>query len=195
MVLCNIRLCIIIHNVKEILMTLPNIITIFRIALIPVYLTVFFSGLEDRVLLSGIIFMIAGISDVADGYIARKFNLQSKLGAVLDPFADKLMSFTVLATFTSVGLIPLWVLIPMLIKEAVMVIGGGLLYVRHEESVIPSNKFGKIATFSFYAAILSIIIKAPLYISILLLTVTVGLNLIAFANYLKIFRRLVRKDQ
>lgn len=176
-------------------MTLPNIITIFRIILIPVYLVVFFSGMEDRIVLSGIIFMIAGISDVADGYIARRFKLESKLGAVLDPFADKLMSFTVLATFTSVGLIPVWVLVPMLLKEAVMIAGGGILYLRHKEAVIPSNKFGKLATFLLYAAVLSIITKVSLLLSVALLSFTLILNIVAFFNYLSIFRSLVDADK
>lgn len=172
-------------------MTLPNVITFFRILLIPIYLFIFYSGYENRVLLSGLIFILAGVSDVADGYIARRYNLESKLGALMDPFADKLMSFTVLFTFTSLGLIPVWVLIPMLIKEIVMILGGGLLYLKHKRSVIPSNKFGKIATFSLYASILSIITKMSLNISLLLLIVTLALNILAFVNYLKIFRRLV----
>jgi len=140
-------------------MTLPNVITFFRILLIPIYLFIFYSGTENSILFSGLIFILAGISDVADGFIARRYNLESKLGALMDPFADKLMSFAVLFTFTSVGLIPVWVLIPMLIKEIVMILGGGLLYLKHKRSVIPSNKFGKVATFSLYASILSIITK------------------------------------
>lgn len=172
-------------------MTLPNAITFFRILLIPIYLFIFYSGTENRVLLSGFVFILAGVSDVADGYIARRYNLESKLGALMDPFADKLMSFTVLFTFTSVGLIPVWVLIPMLIKEMVMILGGGILYLKHKRSVIPSNKFGKVATFSLYASILSIITKVPLNISLFLLILTLALNILAFINYLKIFRRLV----
>lgn len=172
-------------------MTLPNVITFFRILLIPVYLLVFYSGTDNRILLAGLVFILAGVSDIADGYIARRYHLESKLGALMDPFADKLMSFTVLFTFTSIGLIPIWVLIPMLIKEIVMILGGSILYLKHKRSVIPSNKFGKIATFSLYASILSIITKVSINISLLLLILTLALNILAFINYLKIFRRLV----
>jgi cardiolipin synthase len=172
-------------------MTLPNVITLFRILLIPIYLLIFYSGTENRILFSGLVFILAGISDVADGFIARRYNLESKLGALMDPFADKLMSFAVLFTFTSVGLIPVWVLIPMLIKEIVMILGGGLLYLKHKGSVIPSNNFGKVATFSLYASILSIITKVSFNVSLLLLTLTLALNILAFINYMKIFRRLV----
>ncbi len=176
-------------------MTLPNIITIFRIILIPVFLAVFYSQMENRILYAGLIFVVAGVSDVLDGYIARRFNLTSKLGALLDPFADKLMSFTVLITFTSIGLIPIWILIPMLIKEVTMIAGASILYFRHKEAVIPANKYGKIATFSLYAAVLSIVFKVPMTLSFILLIITVVLNLIAFVNYLGIVRKLLADEK
>ncbi|WP_409228130.1 CDP-diacylglycerol--glycerol-3-phosphate 3-phosphatidyltransferase [Gudongella sp. SC589] len=176
-------------------MTLPNLITVFRIILIPVYLVLFFSDIEDKVFILGMIFMIAGVSDVLDGYIARRFNLMSKLGAALDPFADKMMSFTVLVTFTMIGLIPVWILIPMLVKEIIMIGGGLILYIKHGRAVIPSNKYGKVATFSLYAAILSIVFNLSMTISIILLSITVTLNLIAFYNYLKIFRKLLDDEK
>lgn len=173
-------------------MTLPNIITIFRIFLVPVYLYVFFGKTENSILLAGSIFMLAGISDVLDGYIARRYNLRSKIGAILDPFADKLMSFTVLVTFTIIGLIPLWIVIPMVLKELVMVIGAGLLYLKHGRLVIPSNKYGKIATFSLYAAIFTIVFNLNISVSMLLLALTLILNLVAFYNYLLIFNKLLK---
>ena len=69
-------------------MNVPNMITLFRIFLIPVFLLVFHSELENRVLYSGIIFLAAGVSDVLDGYIARKQNLTSKLGAVFNSIEE-----------------------------------------------------------------------------------------------------------
>lgn len=173
-------------------MTLPNIITLFRIFLVPIYLYIFFGKSDNRIVLAGLIFMLAGLSDVLDGYIARKYKLTSKLGTLLDPFADKLMSFTVLITFTIIGLIPLFILIPMVLKELVMVIGGGILYLKHGNVVIPSNKYGKVATFSLYAAIFSIVFNINPNLSYLLLILTLFLNLVAFYNYLIIFKDLLR---
>jgi cardiolipin synthase len=151
---------------------------------------VFHSNLENRILISGMIFLLAGISDVTDGYIARKYNLITKFGTVLDPFADKMMSFSVLISYTISGLIPSWIVITLALKELFMILGGGLLYLHKDKKVIPSNKFGKIATFSFYAAILSIVFNIPPEISIILLLITVILNIVAFYNYLKIFLKL-----
>lgn len=173
-------------------MNIPNLITVFRMALIPVFLGMFNSNNLNRILYSGLIFVIAGISDVLDGYIARKYNMQSKLGTVLDPLADKLMSFTVLISFTIEGFIPIWILVPMIIKEIVMIFGGVNLYFMKEKIVIPSNKFGKVATFSLYAAIVSIMLNHPKYITLILLSVTVILNLIAFLSYLKIFIAIIK---
>lgn len=172
-------------------MTLPNIITIFRIFLIPVYLLIFFSDVENKVFILGMIFMVAGISDILDGYIARKYDLISKLGSALDPFADKMMSFTVLVTFTIIGFIPILILIPILLKEIIMITGGLILYIKHGKAVIPSNRYGKIATFSLYVAILSIVININDTLSIFLLIITVFFNLVAFYKYLKIFKTLL----
>ena len=104
-------------------MNIANMITILRILLIPVYLYFFYSSLRNNILFAGIIFIIAGISDVLDGYIARKYNMTSRLGIVLDPIADKLMTFTILISFTTKGIIPSWILIALGIKEIAMISG------------------------------------------------------------------------
>lgn len=168
-------------------MNLPNLITIFRIILVPIYLKIFFSNIKNRILWAGLIFIIAGISDILDGYIARKYSLQTKLGSILDPFADKIMSFAVLTSFTLGKLIPIWILIAMGMKEIVMIIGGSILYLFKGRQVLPSNEYGKIATVSFYIATLSIVFRFPEGLSKILFILTVGLNIFAFINYLIIY--------
>lgn len=169
-------------------MNIPNILTLLRILLVPVYLIIFYSVKKNRLIYAAIVYIIAGISDVLDGYIARKYDLKTKLGAVLDPLADKLMTFAVLISFTTADLIPYWVLIIMGAKEGLMIIGGFILYLMKGNKVLPSNKYGKIATFSFYMAILSIAFDFPgPNITKLLVLLTVAINLLAFVNYLIIF--------
>lgn len=172
---------------------IPNMLTILRILLVPVYLYVFYSGSVNNVQFAGLIFILAGISDVLDGYIARKYDLGTKLGVVLDPFADKLMTFTILVTFATSGIIPMWILIALGVKEIVLIVGGGILYLFKGGQVLPSDKFGKIATASFYAATLSVVFKLPSLISTILFVVTVAFNLIAFVNYLLIYIKM-RKE-
>lgn len=168
-------------------MNLPNKITIMRIILIPIYLLVFFSNLENRILIAGLIFLLAGISDLVDGYIARKYDLTTDLGAVLDPFADKLMSFAVLISFTIAKLIPSWVLIAIGIKEVFMIIGSAISIIHHKDEVVHANYYGKFSTISFYIAILSIVFGVSELISTILLILTVTLNILAFYKYLRIF--------
>lgn len=169
---------------------LPNALTILRILLIPVYLYIFYSGSDNNILFAGLIFILAGITDVLDGYIARKYDLGTELGAVLDPFADKLMTFTILITFAFSGIIPMWILIAIGIKEFVMIVGGAILYLFKGKQVLPSNQFGKIATASFYAATLSIVFRLPDQISTVLFILTVLLNFAAFINYLLIYIKI-----
>jgi len=171
-------------------MNIPNILTIFRILLIPVYLYFFYSNYTNNILFAGLVFILAGISDVLDGYIARKYDMSTKLGVMLDPIADKLMMFTILISFTTKGIIPFWILIALGVKEIMMVLGGAILYLFKGKQVMPSNKYGKIATLSFYAATLSIVFKLPEIFSTSLFFLTVLLNLIAFFNYLLIFMKL-----
>lgn len=168
-------------------MNIPNLLTILRIFLVPIYLLVFFSSLENRFLLAGFIFILAGISDVLDGKIARKYNLITKLGIMLDPIADKMMTFAVLISYTIAGIIPKWIIIALGIKEIVMILGGGILYLYKGKQVVPSNSYGKIATVSFYAATLSIVFNISQQLSQILFIVTVVLNILAFLNYLKIY--------
>ena len=168
-------------------MNIPNILTILRIILVPIYLLVFFSNLENRFLIAGLIFILAGISDILDGRIARKYDLITKLGVMLDPIADKMMVFAVLISYTLAGIIPKWIIITLGVKEIVMILGGGILYLYKGKQVVPSNSYGKIATVSFYAATLSIVFNISQQLSQILYILTVVLNILAFLTYLKIY--------
>ncbi|SDK17511.1 CDP-diacylglycerol--glycerol-3-phosphate 3-phosphatidyltransferase [Natronincola ferrireducens] len=137
-------------------MNLPNILTIIRFCLIPIFILVFFSSSEHNLLISSYIFILAGITDVLDGYIARKYNLVTKWGQAMDPLADKSMQLTVLICFTIRRILPLWAIVVVAVKELCMVIGGIFLYTKKEKIVIPANKYGKFATIMFYIAILAV---------------------------------------
>lgn len=112
-------------------MSIPNIISIFRILLIPLFIYTFVTGTGDgRIIYPIIIFIISGISDVLDGYIARTYHMETKLGAVLDPLADKLMLITALICFAVYDYIPYWIVILVALKELFMIGGGIIAYQR-----------------------------------------------------------------
>lgn len=162
---------------------LPNIITGFRFLLIPAFVGMFFSGVENSMLYSFLIFMTAGVSDVLDGAIARRYNLITKLGVVMDPLADKLMLMTVLICLTISGYIHFWIPLVVGIKEGILIIGGIHLYFHGEMNVIPSDKFGKIATVMFYSAITAIVFGAGELLSKIFILIAVIVTVIAFVNY------------
>ena len=133
----------------------PNILTIVRFFLIP-FILVFI--LKDMYIVSAIFLVISGITDVLDGFIARKYNLISNFGKLMDPLADKATQITTLIALTGKGLIPLWIIIIVLIKEVAMVAGASFLYGKN--MVVSSKWYGKISTVIFYVAIfLSMLIK------------------------------------
>ena len=171
-------------------MNIPNLLTILRMFLVPVYLLIFFSNIENKLLISGLIFVLAGITDLLDGNIARKYNQVTKFGTMLDPVADKMMTFAVLISFTSAGFIPLWILLAMGIKEILLILGGGILYLFKGKQVLPSNKYGKLATVSFYSATLSVVFSLGEIASQGLFIITVALNILAFINYLLIYIKM-----
>lgn len=95
-------------------MTIPNILTLLRIALIPAFVVCFYLPWKWHYVLSAAIFALAGFTDWADGYIARRLNQQSSLGAFLDPVADKLMVAAALVLLVERFGTP-WLAVPALV--------------------------------------------------------------------------------
>lgn len=126
----------------------PNILTILRFLFIPIILYFIFLG---NYILGFVLFTISGITDILDGFIARKFNLISDFGKLMDPLADKLTQISVLATLVIVKIIPAWILAIVIFKELIMVIGASFLY--GKDVVVYSKWYGKLATVLFYVAI------------------------------------------
>ena len=130
------------------LKNVPNALTIVRFILIPIILYFIFTG---NYLLGFVFFTISGLTDILDGTIARKFNLISNFGKLMDPLADKLTQICVLASLSMINIIPVWILLLVLLKEFIMVAGASFLY--GKDVVVYSRWYGKLATVLFYIAI------------------------------------------
>ena len=159
----------------------PNVLTMIRIALVGV-LVYFF--LVDRLFFALGAFIIAGITDYLDGYIARKYNLITTFGKMMDPLADKLMVIATLICFAVIGKVPLWAPILITVKEMTMTIGGILLLKRGIVSY--AHWIGKVAAVLFVVAIIAVFFQewiAPW--DLVLLTVAVFLSIAAFFWYLR----------
>jgi len=117
-------------------MTIPNLITILRVLLVPIFVIYI---INDRTLGSLIIFIIASVSDALDGFIARVFHKKSDLGAYLDPLADKILLVSAYITLAILKMIPPWLAVLIISRDVIILLGVLVLYLnRHPLKVHPS---------------------------------------------------------
>lgn len=171
-------------------MTVPNILSIFRLILVPVFAVVFFQPGPNAHTWAALIYLVAFLTDIADGWIARHFNQITRLGRILDPAADKWMTFTVIICITVDGIIPLWAVIVFFCKELCMAIGGYIMY-RKLGDVIPSNWLGKLSTGVFFLVCVVLVLFAdiPRTWSTGLISAALALTLAALVCYIVQFCR------
>lgn len=137
-------------------MNIPNFLSLFRLTLVPVFAVIFMSSMKHSDLYAGIIFIIAALTDVADGYIARKYYKITKIGRILDPLADKLLQATALACLALKSIIPTSLCLIFIGKELTMILGG-VFMVNKMDDVLPSNWFGKTVSFLMTLSIIAAI--------------------------------------
>ncbi|MBZ6074756.1 CDP-alcohol phosphatidyltransferase family protein [Microvirga puerhi] len=104
-------------------MTIPNLITIARLIIVPFLIVMIMQGRWETAF---VLFVLAGVSDAADGFIARHFNMRSEFGAYIDPIADKALLVSIYVTLAIVGTIPGWLAIAIVSRDA-MIVGAVLL--------------------------------------------------------------------
>lgn len=140
---------------KKIAKQIPNILTIFRFILIPF---IVINLVYDSYIAAFIIFTVSGLTDILDGFIARKYNFITNFGKLIDPLADKCTQIITLGTLAIKDIIPMCIIIIVILKEFIMVAGASFLY--GKELVVSSRWYGKLATVLFYIAIVcSLFIK------------------------------------
>jgi cardiolipin synthase len=173
---------------------LPNIITLARIALVPVLILL----LKDQDYAAGlIVFVIAGASDALDGYLAKRLNVQSRLGAILDPVADKLLLVSAYVMLTVLGHIPFWLVLVVVFRD-LLIVGGYMLYTSHAGPVKmrPSilsklNTLMQIALATLVLAQQAAGLDWPLTIHVLVVAVLIT-TVVSGAHYL--WSWLIKKD-
>ncbi len=129
---------------------IPNALTIVRFLLIPFIVYFILTG---QYIAAFVMLTVSGLTDILDGFIARKFNFITNFGKLIDPLADKATQVSVLASLTFKGIIPLWILLIVFLKEFIMVSGASFLY--GKKLVVSSRWYGKLATVLFYVAIVA----------------------------------------
>ena len=171
---------------KKEIFTLPNLLSFFRIALIPVYLTVYRrAASQEQYLLAGAILSVSCMTDMIDGMIARKFDLVTDVGKVLDPLADKLTQFSLILSLSGrySALIP--VLILFLVKECFQC--GALFFFAQKGKVLPGAlPAGKICTTVLFLSFIVLVLfpRLPSSAVTLLAVTDLCFLLFSFSQYL-----------
>jgi cardiolipin synthase len=189
------------------IVTVPNMLTVFRMVLIPAFVTLLF---YQRFVLALAVFVIAGLTDGLDGLLARRFQQESQLGTVLDPIADKLMMVTAFVVLSMRSIfpqpvpshlpIPFWVTIAVISRDVFIVVGAAAINIMTGFRGFRPSWLGKANTTVQIIAIAIIMFAASvpyytgyylptLYVVVFTFAVTSGLHYIFFAS------RLLNEDR
>ena len=124
-------------------MTVPNLISIIRIILTPIFIIYLING---EFLPALVVFILAGVSDAADGLIARLFNQKSELGVYLDPLADKILLVAAFIALSVIQLIPPWLTVIVISRDILILLGVLILFLNKTDFNIRPSIFSKVTT-------------------------------------------------
>lgn len=174
------------------ILTIPNILSFFRILLITPFMILFLNG---QYVWATVMIIISGLTDCVDGFVARHFNQVSDFGKILDPVADKL---TLLAVGIGICILTpevITVMVILIIKDLLMLIGG-IALIKNDIQPPQARWYGKVGTILFYISVCAIVvlkvfgIEVP-YLSVILLSITAATMIFALVKYFLLFLDLI----
>ena len=160
-------------------MNLPNKLTVMRVILIPFFVAalLYDNGSSQTMrIVANVIFIVASLTDLFDGKIARKYNLVTNFGKFMDPLADKLLVCSALICLIQLGQLPAWVVIIIISRE--FIISGFRLVAADNGIVIAASYWGKFKTVSQMFMIIFLILDLPGHTAVMIETVLIYLALI-----------------
>ena len=171
--------------------TVPNLLTVFRILMVPVLAAALLSGLESGDLLAAIVFVIASFTDALDGWMARRNKDVTTFGKLMDPLADKLLITAALVSLVSLDRLQAWVAMVIIAREFA-VTGLRQLAMEHGEA-IPASAWGKVKTAAQIAMVLALIAvdTSPAWVDAIVYA-TVAITVASAIDYFFNFRTLVQ---
>jgi len=143
-------------TVSSRIVTIPNLLSLFRLLLIPVFLVLLVVGYYVWAL---VVLVVSSATDFVDGYVARHFNQVSRLGQLLDPAADRLFIFSTLIGLAWTGFIPWWLAGVIFAREFLLLVIGVIL-ANHGYGPLPVHHLGKMGTFALLTAMPLLILGA-----------------------------------
>jgi cardiolipin synthase len=172
-------------------MNLPNMISIARVFLVPVIIYFIFI---QRYGIALWLFLLAGISDALDGFIARRFKLCTQLGAMLDPLADKILIVSTVVVFYRLGRLPEWLMLVIVCRDLIIVGGTFAWHFRFGRVEMAPSFAGKLNTFMQIGMVFLVLVQASgmvqisswlhfLFILVFLTTLVSGIHYIVAWGY------------
>ena len=137
-------------------MTIPNLISAFRIILVPVFLVLI---INDRFLDGLVVFVLAGISDGVDGMVARLFNQKSLLGSYLDPLADKCLLIAAFVCLAVMHIIPIWLTVLVITRDILILLGSLVLFMKNGAYTVKPSIWGKATTFLQLSTVFLVLVE------------------------------------
>lgn len=168
-------------------MNLANKLTIFRMALVPVFMIIMLSDFRYSMYTAAAIFAVASFTDFLDGYIARKYNMITNFGKLMDPLADKVLVSAALITMVEIGMLSSW--IPVIIISREFTISIIRAIAASSGVVIAASQWGKAKTISQIAAILMMLLGVPGGIYVMWLAAI--LTVYSGYDYIKLNRAII----
>lgn len=183
---------------KKDILTIPNMLSLFRLILIPVYITIYLKAeTQTDYFLAASILAVSCLTDLIDGKIARHFNMISNVGKVLDPLADKLTQFSLIVCLISnYGV--LFYLVPLFVaKESFQLIAGGISVVKKKKMLKGAQLTGKISTAILFMSLIVLVLigNLPANVVNIITLVDFIVLLIAFIDYIWVYFRKGSKFQ
>jgi cardiolipin synthase (CMP-forming) len=189
------------------IVTLPNALTIFRMVLIPIFVSLLF---YQRSVWALVVFVMAGITDGLDGLLARRFDQQSHLGTILDPIADKLMLVTAFVVLSMKGVfpqplpkhlpVPFWVTVAVISRDVFIIVGAAAINMMTGFRGFRPSFLGKVSTTVQIVAIAAIIFAARFptgsgYYLPTIYTTVFTLAILSGAHYVFFVSKLMNEDR
>ncbi|HHT93144.1 MAG TPA: CDP-diacylglycerol--glycerol-3-phosphate 3-phosphatidyltransferase [Clostridiaceae bacterium] len=173
------------------MLNIPNILTLIRLMLVPLCAMYLY---KEQFLAALIIYVVASLTDIADGYIARRFDIVTNFGKVVDPLADKLLSLSTITILSYRGRIHILVPILIFVKELLIGLGGLLLY-KKKHLVKSAKWYGKATTVLLFVSIVLVMFKATLFVGRVFMVVALGFAYFALFMYLRQFVGIMTREK
>lgn len=172
---------------KKDILTIPNMLSLFRLLLIPVYVVIYLNATEPvHYYIAGGILTVSCLTDMIDGQIARHFNMISTVGKVLDPLADKLTQFT-LTICLAVRHPVLWIMVGLIFVKELFQLIAGIVVFRRGQMLKGALMSGKICTTILFVSLIMMVLTPEPYLTdkfvFIVTIVDVAFLLFAFGDY------------